>query len=74
MKNKAEVFGLIFGGLSIVLFWVPPFGLFLGLTGLIISVAQFTSQLRFRKTAVVLSAVGISLFIAFWGTVWILSQ
>jgi hypothetical protein len=74
LKEKTEVLGLVFGGLSVLLFWVPPIGLFLGIAGLVISVTQLKLERRFRKTAVSISVLGILAFIAFWGTVWFLSQ
>lgn len=74
MKEKTEVLGLVFGGLSVLLFWVPPIGLFLGIAGLVISVTQLKLERRFRKTAVVISALGILAFIAFWGGIWLASQ
>jgi hypothetical protein len=74
MKEKAEVLGLVFGGLSVLLFWVPPIGLFLGIAGLVISVTQFKLKRRFRKVAVVISMFGILAFIVFWGGIWLASQ
>jgi hypothetical protein len=74
MKEKAEILGLVFGGLSVLLFWVPPVGLALGVVGLVISATQYKLQYRFRKTAVVISIIGILFFVVFWGTIWALSQ
>jgi hypothetical protein len=74
LKEKAEVLGLVLGGLSVLLFWVPPIGLFLGVAGLVISVTQLKLNRRFRKSAVTISSLGILTFVAFWGTVWFLSQ
>jgi hypothetical protein len=74
MKEKIEVLGLVFGGLSVLLFWVPPIGLFLGITGLIISATQLKLNRRFRKTAVLISVFGILAFIGFWGGIWLASQ
>jgi hypothetical protein len=74
LKEKTEVLGLVFGGLSVLLFWVPPIGLFLGIAGLIISATQLKLNRRFRKTAVVISVLGILAFVVFWGGIWIASQ
>jgi hypothetical protein len=74
MKEKTEVLGLVFGGLSVLLFWVPPIGLAFGATGLIISATQYKLKRSFRKIAIALSFFGILLFVGFWGTIWVLSQ
>jgi hypothetical protein len=74
MKDKSEVLGLVFGGLSVLLFWVPPIGLAFGATGLLISATQYKLQRRFRKIAIALSSLGILLFVGFWGAIWVLSQ
>jgi hypothetical protein len=74
MKEKTEVLGLVFGGLSVLLFWVPPIGLAFGATGLIISATQYKLKRRYRKIAIVLSSFGVLLFVGFWGTIWVLSQ
>jgi hypothetical protein len=74
MKQDIEVLGLVFGGLGVLLFWAPPIGLAFGAAGLIISITQYKLKRRFRKTAIVLSSLGILFFVAFWGTIWALSQ
>jgi hypothetical protein len=74
MKDKSEVLGLVFGGLSVLLFWVPPIGLAFGATGLLISAKQYKLQRRYRKIAIALSSLGILLFVGFWGAIWVLSQ
>jgi hypothetical protein len=74
MKEKTEVLGLVFGGLSVLLFWVPPIGLAFGATGLFISATQYKLKRRYRKIAIVLSSFGVLLFVGFWGTIWVLSQ
>jgi hypothetical protein len=74
MKGKTEVLGLVFGGLSVLLFWVPPIGLAFGATGLIISATQYKLKRRYRKIAIVLCSFGVLLFVGFWGTIWVLSQ
>ena len=74
MKDKSEVLGLVFGGLSVLLFWVPPIGLAFGATGLLISATQYKLQRRYRKIAIALSSLGILLFVGFWGAIWVLSQ
>jgi hypothetical protein len=74
MKEKTEIMGLVFGALSVVLFWAPPVGLGFGLAGLIISISQYQSQRRFRKTAIVISSMGILFFVVFWGSIFLASQ
>jgi hypothetical protein len=74
MKQNIEVPGLVFGGLGVLFFWVPPVGLAFGAAGLIISITQYKLQRRFRKTAIVLSSLGVIFFAAFWGMIWALSQ
>ena len=74
MKDKSEVLGLVFGGLSVLFFWVPPIGLAFGATGLLISATQYKLQRRYRKIAIALSSLGILLFVGFWGAIWVLSQ
>jgi hypothetical protein len=73
MRQKMEILGLVFGGVGVAFFWVPPIGLAFGVAGLIISVSQYRLQRRYRKTAIALATVGILLFVAFWGTIWVLS-
>ena len=74
VNKKTEVLGLVFGGISVLLFWIPPIGLAFGATGLIISATQYKLHRRYRKIAIVLPSLGILLFLGFWGFVWILSQ
>ena len=74
MKERSEITGLIFGVLSVVLFWAPPVGLGFGFAGLIVSISQYKERRRLRKTALVVSCLGIFLFVAFWGAIWVLSQ
>ena len=74
MNDKSEVLGLVFGGLSILLFWVPPLGLAFGATGLIVTATQYKLQRRYRKIAIALSSLGIIFFVGFWGAIWALSQ
>ncbi len=74
MKGETEVLGLVFGGLSVLLFWVPPVGLAFGVTGLIVSATQYKLQRPYRKISIALSSLGIIFFVGFWGTIWALSQ
>lgn len=74
VQEKSEITGLIFGVLSVVLFWAPPVGLGFGLAGLIVSISQYKEQRRFRRIAIAISCLGIFFFVAFWGAIWILSQ
>ena len=74
MKTAIEKPGLVMGVISVFTFWLPPIGLFLGIAGLIVSLIRRKNQLRFGKLAVVASALGILLYVAFWGSILIASQ
>jgi hypothetical protein len=74
MNKSTETPGLILGIASMFTFWLPPFGLFLGIAGLIISLLRKQQQKRFTALAIVLSTLGILSFVSFWGSVWMLSQ
>jgi hypothetical protein len=74
MKALTEKLGVIFGGISVLSFWIPPYGLAFGVTGLVISLVHLKQGLRFAKTAITLSVLGITFFVAFWGMIWVLSQ
>lgn len=74
MKEPIEKLGLVFGGISVVLFWAPPIGIGLGIAGLVISISNYRQNRRLRKTAISVSALGILMFIAFWGAIWLASQ
>jgi hypothetical protein len=74
MNPKKETLGLVFGSISVLTFWVPPYGLAFGVTGLVIALVRFKQKRGFTKTAIVISSLGIALFVAFWGTIWVLSQ
>jgi hypothetical protein len=74
LKTAIEKPGLVMGVISVFTFWLPPIGLFLGIAGLIVSLIRRKNQLRFGKLAVVASALGILLYVAFWGSILIASQ
>jgi type III secretory pathway component EscS len=74
LKQPTEKLGLFLGSLSLFLFWAPPIGIAFGVAGLVVSISQLGKQLRHRKTAITLSALGILLFVGFWGSIWLLSQ
>lgn len=74
MKQPAETLGLVFGLVSVSLFWVPPVGLGLGIAGIAVAAGRLKQNRRFAKLAIVFSALGVLLFVGFWGTIWALSQ
>jgi hypothetical protein len=74
MNKSTEALGLILGIASMFTFWLPPFGLFLGIAGLTISLVRKQQQRRFAVLAIVFSTLGILSFVSFWASVWMLSQ
>ena len=74
LKTAIEKPGLIMGAISVFTFWLPPIGLFLGIAGLIVSLVRRKNRLRFGKLAIAASALGILLYVAFWGAFLIASQ
>jgi hypothetical protein len=74
MNKSTEALGLILGIASMCTFWLPPFGLFLGIAGLTISLVRKQQQRRFAVLAIVFSTLGILSFVSFWASVWVLSQ
>lgn len=74
MKPKDERIGLALGIASMMLFWVPPIGLFVGIASVIVASTRLKQQLRFSKAALATGILGVLSFVGFWGAIWMLSQ
>jgi hypothetical protein len=74
MKPAKETLGLVLGIVSVSIFWVPPIGLGLGIAGISVATSRLKQNRRFAKLAIAISALGILLFVGFWGAIWALSQ
>jgi hypothetical protein len=74
LRPKTELAGLILGLLSMLLFWLGPIGFFIGIAGGAMTLSRKKERLRFFVAALTTSALGIVFFVAFWSTIWVLSQ
>jgi uncharacterized membrane protein YqaE (UPF0057 family) len=72
--QRKEWVGLALGALSVLAFWVPPVGLFLGIAGVAVTASRLKQKMAYSRIALALSVLGILLFVGFWTMVWVLSQ
>ncbi len=72
--KKHEVLGMLLGSASVLLFWVPPIGLVLGVAGVAVTATRMKQRRELARFALILSILGLALYIGFWTGVWLLSQ